>query len=94
MQNGRLFIIDSSWENEPRAFTICLYDNGTVDCESSMVYGRELYIRTRQAVKSNYELNAGIKFMREDPKYGCTMMNNSYCAFKVTHDKWSYIKIL
>lgn len=93
-QHGRLFTIDSSWENEPRSFNICLYDNGAVDCENFMVYGREIYIQTRQPVKSNYALNGGIRFMIEEPKYGCTMMNNFYCAFKVTHDKWSYIKIL
>jgi hypothetical protein len=92
-QTGRLFIVDASWENEPKPFHICLYDKGAVDCEDFMVYGRDVYIRTIKPVKSNYQTNAGIKPMRATPKFGCTMMSNDYCAFKATHDKFAYIKL-
>ena len=92
-QTGRLFIVDASWENSPKLFNICLYDNGAVECEDFMVYGREVYIRTVKPVKSNYLTNAGIKPIRANPRYGCTMMSNNYCAFKATHDKFAYIKL-
>jgi hypothetical protein len=92
--NGRLFVVDSNWENQFQVIDLCLLDaNNQAQCEQFSIYGTELYIHTVKPVESSYYLNAGIRGWRTSKYNGCQLMSNKYCAFPVTHNKLSFIKL-
>jgi len=92
--HGRLFEVNANMENQLQLVELCLLNaNNQADCEQFYVYGSELRIRSRKPVESSYYLNAGLKAWKTNTYIGCTMMPNQYCAFSVTHNQWSYIKL-
>ncbi len=92
-QEGRLFIVDSSWENDRDYITLCLFQNNKTDCEGFMIFGKDIYIKARNSLENTYYINAGINVFRSKPVMGCTMMANNYCAFPVSNTAISYIKL-
>lgn len=91
---GRLFVVQSNFEATRQWITFCLLKaNNKVDCEQFIITGTELYIRTVNPTDSPYFLNASIKGHQKNTYTGCQLMSNEYCAFPVSHNKISYIKL-
>ncbi len=90
---GRLFVVDSNWENRRYYITLCLLHDKTPDCEGFVINGSDLSVRSIYPVDSPYITNAAVSSERASRYEGCTVMTNQFCSFSVRHDRISHIKL-